>query len=959
MIKHLVGLVSKFKAMSKILILLLAIFSIAEVHAQAPTVNTPTVTSITTTGATLGGTVAGTLTHRGTRWSTTSPVGTSNELEEASTTAGAFTQARTGLPSATRIFFVAYARNNSDVGTSAETTFFTEPLQLTAGQFTATAISETAIDLTFPTADSWEGTGATGGYVIFRKSGSAPSLGALADGAAPPADGVGDKIATITNGALNIFNNTSLSAETEYFYTIVPFVWDGATATTYNYNPASPQSANDFTYSTTPDNHPTNGTFTVTGVSSTQINLAFDNPTGLGNSDGYIVLRRQDGTDPTTANIQDGVDPTALAGLLPVGTTLAGTTTNATFTDTGLSPSTQYRYLVLPYNSNASLSAGTYNYKTGGTPVTPKNDFTFSTEPSGHATGTLTVTSVSDTQLNLAFNSVTTSAITNASGYIVLIKSSAIVAADLAGLTDGAAPNAFGLFEAIINSTSTNIYNDVSGLAANTTYHYAIVPYNRGSDDQTYNYLTTTGFPTGNGTTLSSQESDIHFPNSGTTNAIAYRSYQSATITNQASCESLANFVIRDGGSDLTDADTRTTNVLSITMSVANHANVRRIALFDGNTLIPGTEQPVDPITGNSITFTPTNPIVVPDNGNFTITVRATFQQSVDDNEQIHIGVTNVTSAAGNSGFAASNGGAPTTTGTTNVITVNASKFIFTAFPTTAPVATDFTVVVRAVDSNPYNNIDLNYNGQISLSKISGPAGALSVSSGLESLTPTLSAGQYTWNSLRISAAGTYGLEASDDAYGDNIGDASSSVTITSSPSTISVPSTLNICYGGDPQTLGNIVITETDQSGFSTTGNVTLALPTGFAFDSGVTTPPSVTGAGISTSILNYPSNNVAEFTITLTGAASTSTNSITIAGLKIQHLHPGTQSPPLSGGAITRAGGTATIAGVVSGTTLGNVNVTETGPAVDFTVVKINSGDVDVDAGETDLARTLTLYV
>lgn len=497
--------------------------------AQAPIVTLPTVTTVTPTGATLGGSVTGTLTHRGTRWSTTSPVGTSNELEEVSVTTGAFTQARTSLPVASRIFFVAYARNNLDVGTTTEITFFTEPIQLTGGDFSVTATSEATILLTFPAADSWEGTGATGGYVIFRNAGSAPSLGALADGAAPPADGVGDKIATITDGTATSFNNTTgLNAETEYHYTIVPFVWDGSTASTYNYNLTTPQTNNAFTFSTNPTNHPSNGTFAVTAVSSSQINLAFDAPSG--NTDGYIILRRNDAADPTTAGIVDGVNPATLAGLLPVGTTLVGTSTGSSFNDTGLSPATRYRYLIIPYNANAISEPGTFNYKTDGTPVTPKNDWTFASEPSSHATGSLTATPVSSSQINLSFNSITTSGITNATGYVLLIKNSAIVVGDLASLDDGATPNSFGLFKAIINSTSASTYNDATGLSPNTTYHYALIPFNRISDDETYNYLTTTGFVTGSATTLAIGATFVEIP-SGTAPVISGLVLSAGTAT--------------------------------------------------------------------------------------------------------------------------------------------------------------------------------------------------------------------------------------------------------------------------------------------------------------------------------------------------------------------------------------------------------------------------------------------
>lgn len=945
---------------------------------QAPVVSAPTVSGVSTTTATLGGTVTGTLTHRGTRWSTTSPVDDTDELEEASTTAGAFTQARTGLPAGAKIFFLAYARNNADEGTSSESSFFTEPTQLTGGQLTASATSSTTINLTFPAADSWEGSGATGGYVIFRNAGSAPSLGALADGAAPPADGVGNKIATITDGALTSFNNsTGLSAATDYYYTIIPFVWDGADAATYNYNISSPQTA---------------------------------------------------------------------------------------------------------------------------------NDFTFATEPGSHATGTITATAVSSSQINLAFNSVTTSAIANAAGYIVLIKSSPIVVGDLASLNDGDAPNAFGLFEATINSTSGvsgSTYNDISGLSANTAYHYAIIPFNRGSDDQTYNYLTTTGFATGSATTLdisatfvpippgtapvaasavlsagvddqvltgfsvtsegtqeinsigfsylglttqftteylyrsttpgslgsllitdnspdgnfdltglgagdrtinatpvyyylvvdvvdsatpstpnvrvtpdetdivvatglvnsfsifrlftfnTSQLSDITFANDGTTASIAYRNFQNTSIgPGNGGSLSLGDFLIRDGGA-VNDPDDSPTTVTSITIQLTNFANVRQIALFDdvADSEIAGTEQTV---SGNTVIFTPSTPIVVADDGDFRINVRASFQAAVTDKQTIQISITGATAASTGSGFANPNaGGAVTSPAGTNAIAVVATKLIFTANPPATAINQPFALTVRAVDSNPYNNIDLDYTGQVGLTK--SPASG-TLTAGAQSLTPNLIAGQFAWTDLRISAANNYTLEASDDAYADAIGDASGSVSISASASSITQPSTLNLCFGGLSQTLGNIVITETDPSGFSAGGTFALTLPSGFIFDQSVTTAPSVGGGSdiSAPSTLSYPAANTVQFSYTISGTANT--NSITITGLKIMHPHPGGDAPGTNSGPITRSGGTASVAGVGPGTALGNVEASLGSPTpvgFGFTVQKINSGDVNVDPNETRFSQ------
>lgn len=938
---------------------------VSTAYSQAPTVNSPTATGITTTDATLGGTVTGSLTHIGTRWSTTSPVGTSNELEEASTTAGAFTQVRTGLPSASRIFFIAYARNNADAGTTSETLFVTEPLQLSGGQLTVTATGSTTIDLAFPAANSWVGTGATAGYVIYRNIGSAPSLGALADGAAPPTNGTGNKIATITDGTATTFSEAGLTPASNYYYTIVPFAWDGSDATTYNYNLASPQTA---------------------------------------------------------------------------------------------------------------------------------NDFTFAAQPSGHATGAITVTPVSSSQLNLGFNSVTTSGITNATGYIVLIKSSAIVVGDLATLEDGAAPNAFGLFEAIINSTGTGTYSDLSGLSPNTTYHYAIIPYNRVGDDETYNYLTTAGFAIGSGTTSdisatftvisggtapvpastvlsagvnlqviagfsvtsdgtqeindinfnysglasqftteylyrsttagtigsellsdgtpdgnfsmtsvsvpdktinstpiyyylvtdvsdavtqaspsvtvaptqanitvasgtvnsfslnrtvtfnTSQLSDIVFANDGTTPSIAYRSFQGTSIgPNNAGSETLGDFIIRDGGG-ASDPDNRSTSVSSITIQVTNFANIRQIALFDDDNdqEINGTEQTV---TGSTITFTPSSPIVALDNQTFRINIRASFRAVVTDKQTLQITITGVTANSSGSGFAAANaGGAVTAPAGTNAIAVNASKLVFASNPPATAINQPFSLTVRAVDSNPYNNTDLDYTGQIGLTKL--PA-AGSLTAGAQSLTPNLVAGQFIWTDLRISAAGAFTLEASDDTFADAIGDASGSVNITSSPSTITQPPALNLCYGGIFQNLGNIVITESDPAGFSSSGSFSIGLPTGFIFDTSVTTAPVISNGTASPTTLSYTGENIVQFSYNFT-AGSSNTNSITISGLRIRY--PGNTTPS-GGNSITRVGGTAVIAGVIEGTTLGTANAALGTPPVGGVSFAVNElpGNVEVEPDET----------
>lgn len=89
-----------------------------------PTVDTPTVTSITATTAILGGTVSsdgGATVTRGTVWGT-SPNPTGNILSQGSGT-GTFSHLRSVLPTGTLVYFRAYATNSAGTAYSADATF--------------------------------------------------------------------------------------------------------------------------------------------------------------------------------------------------------------------------------------------------------------------------------------------------------------------------------------------------------------------------------------------------------------------------------------------------------------------------------------------------------------------------------------------------------------------------------------------------------------------------------------------------------------------------------------------------------------------------------------------------------------------------------------------------------------------------------------------------------------------
>ena len=94
-----------------------------------PTVTTPTVSAITTTGATLGANVTSlgvpaSISARGTCWGTTAAP-TTNCVAEGGTSTGVFTHARTGMAASTFYYYRGYATNTTGTGYSADGTFTT------------------------------------------------------------------------------------------------------------------------------------------------------------------------------------------------------------------------------------------------------------------------------------------------------------------------------------------------------------------------------------------------------------------------------------------------------------------------------------------------------------------------------------------------------------------------------------------------------------------------------------------------------------------------------------------------------------------------------------------------------------------------------------------------------------------------------------------------------------------
>lgn len=223
----------------------------ATTNAGLPTLISPTATSITSTSATLGANVTSNggsnLTARGTVYSTSSPVSSSNNaLAEGGASTGVFTLNRTSLNPQTLYYFAGYATSSAGTSLSPEGSFRTlsEAPTSQVSSINATASSPSEIGLSIGGAN-FPNSGATNaGYVIIYSTGT-PTFASF-NGQAPLA-GVGTIFSTTStvlplNPATTI-NITGLLSSTTYNFLVVPYTWDGSNATTYNYLTTGAQTA--------------------------------------------------------------------------------------------------------------------------------------------------------------------------------------------------------------------------------------------------------------------------------------------------------------------------------------------------------------------------------------------------------------------------------------------------------------------------------------------------------------------------------------------------------------------------------------------------------------------------------------------------------------------------------------------------------------------------------------------
>ena len=222
---------------------------------------------------------------------------------------------------------------------------------------------------------------------------------------------------------------------------------------------------------------------------------------------------------------------------------------------------------------------------------------------------------------------------------------------------------------------------------------------------------------------------------------IAYATNQATDATDANSVE-VARFTLRDGGSAANDADALSTTLTAISFTVTNHANLRRVALYDGTTELG------EVAAAATVNFTGLT-LAAADNSSKNFSIRVTFAATVTDRQQFSFTVSSVTADGAGSLFAAANGGAAasSTTGDRNKIQVTATALAFVQQPSNTGPGNNMSpaVTVSAIDA--LGNRDTDFTGNIQLTSTGTLTGSPVIVAAVSGLA--------TFSSLSHSATGT------------------------------------------------------------------------------------------------------------------------------------------------------------------------------------------------------------
>ncbi|MDY0146388.1 MAG: hypothetical protein RBS84_10465, partial [Kiritimatiellia bacterium] len=225
------------------------------------------------------------------------------------------------------------------------------------GTLTATAASDTSIGL------SWGAATGASGYVIVRQTADSGWTAPVDGTAYSVGAGLGGQIVYVgTAAGAGSVTDSSLTANTTYFYKIYPYAYDGTPAhATYNYyTGGTPGSANATTGSAEPATSSSITSFLP--ASGTSATLVWDNS---GSADGTIILVKSGTAVSSNPADWNGYSASTVFGSgSQIGTgnyvVLAAAGKSGSVTITGLSAGTTYHAAVYPYNGSGTF----LNYRT-------------------------------------------------------------------------------------------------------------------------------------------------------------------------------------------------------------------------------------------------------------------------------------------------------------------------------------------------------------------------------------------------------------------------------------------------------------------------------------------------------------------------------------------------------------------------------------------------------------------
>jgi PKD repeat protein len=597
-------------------------------------------------------------------------------------TTGLFDTLITGLMPGKRYYFRGFATNASGTGYTDNSTFYTLSLKPGAVTgLTATAISDHDIRL------DWTPPSVASGYLVLQKLYTAPT--GLPQNATAYTEGVmigdGEVIDTITTGSINTKTYGSLVSGTIYYYSVIPYRFNGVNTETYHYNTDVP------------------------------VPTAFDTTWGVGPSAISDLVGVAASEALTISSVSTGALTTATSGTKVWQ--LALRDGGSLLSDADNMPTTITRMVITRGNLNKANwqstldEAALFDDSTGnklGDAVVYNDSLVFGSilfqaSDNNQKTATLRISlktsgikDMDTLQFAVKKQNVRTLGLNQSSQIPSIdissdsLKNVIDVVATKFVITQQPAPvvdiNAMLPQPVIVELRDSNnnldTYNNGVYQLTSATALLKYLRFEKAVNGVLYfDSVAFTTLATGNILKISGNNIDTAYTTPvnivasalssisvtgafAYTDSISYIDFQSADIT-AGNAVDVFGITINDGGSSHNDPDNFGTALSSLTINTGNHIYVRRLALYQGT-----TELAEVPVNAAAVTFNNLN-VLCNDNDSLALTLRATFNSRYAHGQRVTFTVTKaVADTSQGSVFAAADAGNATSsvTGANNVL---------------------------------------------------------------------------------------------------------------------------------------------------------------------------------------------------------------------------------------------------------------------------------------------------